>query len=186
VRRESRDVPSFGLRKMTEVWMPDLSGPRFDPDEWAKVLQPGQELWATHARLMLLGNPPLAMRLLPWLMARHEFSGLSLGVINNPRNPLLYSDANTGVPIGSVRFDNFRDGMEDYETLGMLRTAIDEATGRNEKDPAKLKAIERSQKLFEETIPSIIRSARDFSWDPTALQAARDQAGELLSILSPQ
>jgi hypothetical protein len=186
VRRELTSEPSAALRKMVEVWTPDLGrSANFDPDDWQRALEPGQELWASNASLHAPGIPPLAMRLIPWTLARHNFDGYVIGPINRGHTGLITSDARTSEPIDSVRFELLREGLEDYETLRLLRSAIDAAIGSNESDAAKLVAIRRGQELFDMTIPALVRSAYYFSWDAAALHVARLEAAEILSLLSP-
>jgi hypothetical protein len=101
------------------------------------------------------------------------------------RGTLIYPDPKTGRPIDSVRWELFREGLEDYETLRMLRAAVDDAIGRNETDPARAHLIKDAQQLLEEQTPALIRNARDFTWDPAALEQLRTRAGEALSALTP-
>ena len=118
-----------------------------------------------------------------YLIARHGLQGFDLGTVNDPTRPLIYVDPGTGAPIDSVRWEMFRQGMQDYQMLAMLRLAVDDASGRKEQDPPTLVAIERAQKLFEQ-IPDLAHDARDFDWDASRLRKTHDLAGELLSILS--
>ncbi len=200
VRRELAEYPSPMLRKSAEVWTPTLAGTRFDPEGWSSSLQPGQELWASHQLLHTLGYPSIAMRLIPWLMARHQIGGYAFWSVNyaatDPwretgengtfmRGSLIYPDPASGAPVDSVRWEMFREGLEDYETLRMLRTALDEAEGRHESDPKLLAVIKAGEKLCEEELPAMFRTARDFTWDPVALESVRTRAGEALSALTP-
>src|SRR5439155_26041581 len=100
------------------------------------------------------------------------------------RGTLIYPDPKTGKPVDSARWELFREGLEDYETLRLLRTSVDIATARGERDPARLAAMADAQELFEKTVPALIRSARDFTWDPAVLEAARRRAGNALSALA--
>ena len=85
-----------------------------------------------------------------------------------------------------MRWDLFREGLEDFETLRMLRAAMDAADADSKMlSPAQRAALESAHQVFDQKLPALIRSARDFSWDPAALEATRTQAGEALSGLTP-
>jgi hypothetical protein len=95
----------------------------------------------------------------------------------DPRQTLIYPDPKTGQPIDSVRWELFREGMEDFETFRLLRTAVDEA-------PAGASNLTEARKLLDEELSAFVKDARDFSWDVVALESLRARAGELLSGLS--
>jgi hypothetical protein len=199
-RRELADAPAVPLRKLAEVWTPSLSSPHYAPDQWLESLQPGQELWASHPYLHTLGYPPIGLRLIPWILARHQLQGYLLPTVNlwteDPwtrtgqrgtfmRQTLIYPDAKTGKPVDSVRWELLREGLEDFETLRLLRTAVDAAQGSNERNERLRAAMADAQKLLDEEVPRLVRSARDFTWDPAALEQIRTRAGRALSALTP-
>lgn len=96
------------------------------------------------------------------------------------RGTFLYPDPQDGSPISSIPWELFRDGLEDYEMLRLLKLAADDAQqqGRNHE------AVARAQRLLEQDLPALIRSPKDFSWDPLELENLRTRAGETLSELS--
>jgi hypothetical protein len=181
-RRELPGEPQVSLRKSAEVWIASLSTAEpFTPQTWLDAIKPTDELWASHPTLHMLGYPPIATRLIPWILARHGMHGYVVGPVNvrpaDSRQTLVYADPKTGQPIDSVRWELFREGMEDFETFRMLRTAVDEA-------PASAANLTEARKLLDEELPAFVRDARDFSWDIAALESLRARAGELLSRLS--
>jgi hypothetical protein len=199
IRRELPDQPSPMLRKSAEVWTPVLSGANFDPDTASSSVKPADELWGYHNFLHTLGYPSVSMRLIPWLLGRHGIKGYMFWSVNywaaDPwddtaqngsfmRGTLLYPDPRTGEPVNSVRWELFREGLEDFETLRLLRTAMDETYGAGHIDDAKKKLLDDGEKLLGDEFAAIVRNARDFSWDPAELERLRTHAGELLSQLT--
>ena len=89
--------------------------------------------------------------------------------------------------VDSARWELFRAGMEDFETFRMLRTAIDEAEagGDGKTDDKKRAAIAEGRQILDVQISGIVRSGRDFAWDPVQLESVRARAGEILSLLTP-
>jgi hypothetical protein len=192
VRRELSDEPEMTLRKSVEVWTTSLSAEPFEPDRWRDTIKPTDELWATHATLHTIGYPGIAMRLIPWIVTRHGFNGYVFGSVDDwtadpwketgqnsalLRGTLIYPDPKTGVPVDSARWELFREGLEDFETFRMLRTAVDEA-------PAGAGNTAEARHLLEEELPAFVKDAREFSWDCAALQSLHSRAGELLSGLT--
>jgi hypothetical protein len=139
------------------------------------------------------------MRLIPWTLGRHGIKGYMFWSVNywttDPwkdtaqngsymRGTLLYPDPKTGEPVNSIRWELFREGLEDFETLRMLRTAMDETYGAGKIDEARKKTLDDGERLLGEDVTKLVRSARDFSWDPAELERIRTRAGELLSNLT--
>ena len=184
VRRELCAEPGAAmLRQSVEVWTRPLAADPFRPERWRDAIKPVDELWASYPLLHTVGYPAVSMRLLPWLIGRHHFDGYDLGLVDGT---LIYPDPRTGDPIDSVRWELFREGLEDLETFRMLRTTLDELQASEDKLEERRSELAEARKLLDETIPSLIHSARDFSWDAPELESARDRAGELLSsLLSP-
>ncbi|HPD14634.1 MAG TPA: DUF6067 family protein [Planctomycetota bacterium] len=87
---------------------------------------------------------------------------------------LLYPGPD-GRPLSSVRLENFRDGIEDYETLWLLRDAV-----------AKLKKAGGHEALVAEAEKalaiddSVVKDLTHFTQDPRALRAARAALASLV------
>jgi hypothetical protein len=175
VRRELASPPRLTLRKSVEVWSPSLNAEPFEPDRWHDAIKPTDELWGSYRALQTLGYPPIAMRLIPWIVARHGLDGYDVGIVNGE---LIYADARTGAPVDSVRWEMLREGLEDFETFRLLRTAVDQA-------PAGASSLTDAHRLLDEELPAFVKDARDFSWDCAAVESLRSRAGDLLSGLTP-
>jgi hypothetical protein len=82
-------------------------------------------------------------------------------------------------PINSVRWENLRDGMEDYEYLWLLRQEI-----------ARLESAGRSRDLVQQarallTVPpEVSRDLTHFTTDPRLILAHRDRVAKMLEQLS--
>jgi hypothetical protein len=92
------------------------------------------------------------------------------------RNPNDHSRKYLVGPICSVRLENLRDGIEDYEYLHLLEEAMKNAR------PSQRQVAEKARSLLN--IPeSIFRDGRTFTKDPQQLLAYRRQVGEVLEEL---
>jgi hypothetical protein len=81
-------------------------------------------------------------------------------------------------PVTSIRWENLRDGMEDYEYLWLLRAAIEKAA----------KANKHGQLLAEANdllkVPdSVSKDLTHFAVDPHALLARRDRVASMIERL---
>jgi len=199
IRREISEPPSPMLRKSAEVWTVNLTAPQFDIDAAQNAMKPTDELWAYHNFLHTLGYPSISMRMIPWTLGRHGIKGYTFWSVNywasDPwtettqnhsfmRGTLLYPDPKTGEPVSSIRWELFREGLEDFETLRLLRTACDEAAGDAKLDPTRKAAVAEAEKLLGEEVGGVVRSARDFTWNPVELEDVRLRAGALLHVLT--
>jgi hypothetical protein len=91
------------------------------------------------------------------------------------RDPNTATTPNLAEPINSLRWENLRDGLEDYEYFWLLQQAIHRAKA----DSAKAKLVEEAQSLLE--IPSeISQDLTHFSTDPRLLLRHRDRLAQML------
>ena len=150
-----------------------------------------------------VSDPPLERRIYPWFCYKWDFKGFLLFTMNSwgtwteegknlttdpaKRWPLngeknvtdsdyqLIYPAPDGRPVASMRLENLRDGMEDYEYLYMLEDLL-----------AKLKAAGKAPELVKQgeallnLEPEIIVHANNFVKDPSLLVARRNAIGDLI------
>ena len=103
-------------------------------------------------------------------------------------NPLTFGSANgeggwiyagEQGPITSIRFENFRDGLEDFEYYRQLELAIAGAEGRGVPE-AQMEAARRLLAVP----PYVARSLTDFTREPEALAHHRLQVAEAIERLN--
>ena len=80
-------------------------------------------------------------------------------------------------PLPSVRLENMRDGIEDYDYLWLLR----DRAGKLPADSAQRRAAE---KLIEDTIVALCPSRAHFERDPARVLAHHEELGLALERLS--
>jgi hypothetical protein len=89
----------------------------------------------------------------------------------NPPQPVLEG------PVESIRIETLRDGIEDYEYLAMLKRLLDVRTDLS----SSLR--QKYEKLLE--VPdSITASMTEFTRDPAAIEARRDEIARAIEELS--
>ncbi len=83
----------------------------------------------------------------------------SAGQAHNGDGQLIYPGADQS-PLSSIRLDNLRDGIEDYEYFWLLREAVAELN--NTKNPALQTLIDEAQKMLaiDDTVVKDLRTSR--------------------------
>jgi hypothetical protein len=194
VKRELSEEPSPILWRGVNVWTPYYT--HFDPAACAERQKAGDEVWLYCNDLHGIGYPPGGVRLIPWFLWRYHLDGYLFWSVNywtddpwEPRRPdnnfsmrgtLLYPNPKDGTPINSIRWEVFREGLEDFETLRLLQEKVNElrrAGGSNEN-------LQQAEALLNRDVQELVRTVTDFTWDPLALVRLRDKAGETLSALN--
>ena len=82
-------------------------------------------------------------------------------------------------PISSFRFEAIRDGIEDWESLMVLRDCIEAV--RNRKNAARYRELIAEAKKLLAVRPEIVKGFQEFTRDPDLLLAEREKLGELIA-----
>ena len=86
-------------------------------------------------------------------------------------------------PITSMRFETIRDGIEDWESLQLLRDCVEAV--RNRKHPDKYRApIAEAEKILA-VRDEIAKGFQEITRDPELLLSERERLGELLARFVP-
>lgn len=141
-------VPHQDLYPYVDLWIPHMiywARPNQAPyvgDSKAAILaarKAGQEVWTYHNTMALIDLPSVRSRLLPWILWKEGFPGsLSWWALNHwlvdpwlhaeyrglaGAGILIYPPRGSlpgGIPVNSIRWELFRDGLEDYEYFTKL------------------------------------------------------------------
>lgn len=90
---------------------------------------------------------------------------------------LFYSGVNG--PVSTIRFENMRDGLEDYEAIWLLKNLIQKARSNSR----LVESVSQAEKQLE--IPdTLVRNLEDFSYDPAKLESYRSRIYDSIEILS--
>ena len=131
-----------------------------DPAQMDRLKAAGKEIWfyaSTPDRpypSMQIDEPAMAHRILPWMAWKYGMTGL-----------LDVSDR----PIPSIRLDNMRDGLEDYEYLVLLRQLMRAAQKR---PPVNQTLVQQANRLVA-VDPVLVTSLRAYAKDPAVLDEQR-------------
>jgi hypothetical protein len=79
-----------------------------------------------------------------------------------------------GTPIGSIRFELIRDGIEDYEYLYLLRDLL---AAQSDKAPEELRKRAEAELAIA---PEVLVDHKTFTEDPRAILAARARVARLI------
>ncbi len=163
-----------------DIWCIRLNN--FDGETARRFRDRGKEIWlyvASPTRpfpTIILDSPSIETRIIPWICRRAGATGLVYWCVNywhlaDPmENPMTWPDQNgngslyyphPSGPVGSIRLEVLRDGMEDYE---YLRMAAEKKAGRE----------------LEERVAAVAASGWDYSRDPERLLRTREALGRFL------
>jgi len=95
---------------------------------------------------------------------------------------MLFYPGPTG-PFSSVRFENIRDGIEDWESHFVLRDCA-EALAKKGAKTARAKALLAKAKKLLKVPDEVVKDLRTWSWQPEVLLAARRDLGETIDAFS--
>ena len=91
------------------------------------------------------------------------------------RQPETSQEPNLDEPINSLRWENLRDGMEDYEYFWLLRQAIEyERARRGESD------LMKQARTLLAVPPDVSRDLTHFTTDPRPMLDHRDRVARML------
>ncbi|OHB77505.1 MAG: hypothetical protein A2W31_11795 [Planctomycetes bacterium RBG_16_64_10] len=197
-------APEQALFGAVDIWCPTLD--HFNEHVLAQRMAQGDRLWfyTVWGRPgIMIEFPATDARLMFWICWKYGAEGFlywgtthwDLNTTTDARWPdiawipynrqpghngcgyLIYPGPN-GTPIGSLRFEYIRDGIEDYEYLHLLRTRL---TAAGDQVPAAL----RSQAEAELAIgPELVADARHVTEDPQQILAARARVAALIEALA--
>ena len=87
-----------------------------------------------------------------------------------------------GIPLPTVRLENFRDGLEDYAYVKILKDKIAEREGRASARPHDQTSSDwmRRAKELAAVPPSVVKALDCFNDDPSALYAWRNAMADLI------
>lgn len=193
------------LEGAVDIWVPHIDCADFRVLDRQRG-KPRHELWhyvciaaqKPYPNLWGIDYRGLDHRLLAWQLWRYQLTGTLYWAVtywqeNVWENPLSYpggngdgslyywvdgvhartgSDGQPDTPVNSIRLELIRDSIEDYDYLALLRQAATTATGT---------AAAEAQRLLD--VSDLTPSFSQFTTDPAALSARREQIGILLEQL---
>ncbi|MBF0478093.1 MAG: DUF4091 domain-containing protein [Candidatus Omnitrophica bacterium] len=176
----------------------------YKEDKFKALVDAGKEMWVYVSGPGDSGAPNLALdfdsidyRILPWMCWKLDIKGFLYWCVNwwelaNPYqtakntkweqngNGLLFYPGENG-PVMSIRTEIWRDGMEDYEYLILLKNLLQK---RLLADPAFVDtALYKQAMSLLEIEPAFISSLKSFSKDGQNLQNRRNKIGEMIEKL---
>lgn len=195
--------PEESLFGMTDIWCPTTDV--WDPELMAERQARGERLWfyAVWGRPgIMIEYPGTDTRLMFWQCWKYGAEGFlywgtmhwdfnTRGEERWPDVPWITWNRQTGhngdgyliypgpdgTPIGSVRFEMVRDGIEDYEYFYRLRELLRE---HGERVPAPLRAQAEDELAVD---PRVMADYQNYTEDPAVLAAARERVGDLIEAI---
>ena len=170
--------------------------PNYDPELAARAHANGNQVW-WYETWWIIEDPLIRGRLIPWQTYKVDADGFLFWCLNrfvgndkpvfDPQNPKIRTDWNpaldggyenstamyvypgTDGPISSLRLENFRDGMEDYELLVLARELLEDLAQRDGIDATVIEKLREATTIED----SFVKDHVDYSWDPAVLASHR-------------
>jgi hypothetical protein len=95
------------------------------------------------------------------------------------RNPETSTGPNLDDPINSLRWENLRDGMEDYEYFWLLKQAFEQERARH----GESELVKEAQALLE-VPPEISKDLTHFTTDPRPMLKHRERVAHMIERLA--
>jgi hypothetical protein len=189
--------PEWG--KDIDIWCFGIGD--FNEEKMRKLETKGMEMWMYISGPANSGEPNLAIdfdsidyRIIPWLCWKYNIKGFLYWCVNwwpyvdpfesasNTKwnqngNGLLYYPGENG-PIASLRLEVFRDGMEDYEYLVLLKNKVNALREKN----LELKHLDIYKKATDLSVIDrpIANSMRSFTKDNEILFQRRNDIADMI------
>ena len=170
--------------------------PMYDPQVAAQARANGNAVW-WYEIWWIIEDPLIRSRLIPWQTFKVNADGFLFWCLNrwsgndtpvfDPAQPRIRTDWNPALdggyfhssamylypgsdgPVSSLRLENFRDGIEDYDMLMLARGLLASLQNEESADPALLEQLREATTIED----SFIKDHADYSRDPVQLQAHR-------------
>ncbi len=159
----------------------------------------GKTLWmyvAGHTRPypgLNLDVPAIEHRLIPWICFKYKIEGLLYWCVNywhetnpwedpmtfpeqNGNGSLYYPDPEGKSPVGSIRLEVLRDGIEDFEYLSSLREALDERATHPAGDDGFIRELQQSRDACD----GAVGTPAYYTHDPKEIYRLREEVGSLI------
>lgn len=184
------------LIELVDIWC--LPWPN-EYNAWAEQARArGATLWAYENSLYSLdvADSSLLMRSYLWRLKRYDIKGVEWWAVSQWRSdpwtePNQYAPQNgggfflyptpdrTGAPIDSLRWEMYREGVEDYDILTLLAESQDKALQQLGVREERLLGARQAQELAARVAHSEAKVTRD----PLATEQARKEACQRLELL---
>lgn len=172
--------PDFG--DSLDVWVPKLSHFHNWQDAYERARERGAELWFyTCCHPMgrypnrFVDYPLIKTRILHWLNWRYKLTGyLHWGLLfwtDDPFKSVISGGLPPGDawivypgrdgPMDSIRWETLRDGIEDFEYLGLLRETAERVKATLGPAAADFDPAQRADELCYQAAPGILEYVRD-------------------------
>jgi hypothetical protein len=203
IPRLQTSPPEHALLGMAEVWCPLID--HFDPAMLEDRMNQGERLWfyTVWGRPgIMIEFPATDHRVMFWQCWKYGAEGFlywgtthwALNMTTDQRWPdipwipwnsqpghngcgyLLYPGPNAE-PLGSIRMEIVRDGIEDYEYFWLLRDLLAKA---GDKLPVELR--ERAESILAVN-PEVVVDNKNFTEDPADLLAARENLAQTIEAM---
>lgn len=189
------------LQGLVDLWCPALyfGAPDLSSGAVQAIHAAGDKIWAYHNELALIDLPAVNARMLPWIARKVGLDGLIWWSINywggtggvgeldpwtegldgKPRRHgdgwMLYPTPQQDGILNSIRWELFREGLNDYDTLSLLADELAASQGNQRAGEWR-----RQAQAVLAAADAMVVSYSEFSTDVSELERIITQAESLL------
>ncbi len=192
-------LPAYAqLRDWVDIWVPHSDC--FHEGFMEEMRRAGKEIWAyvcisaqkPYANIWAIDYPGADHRILFWQLWRYRITGFlywstTYWKVNPWEEAMTYPGGNgdgslfypgEAGPIGSIRLEIIRDGIEDYDYLALLSELVGEA----ERKGMKLPLVKRARRLLD--VSDLAPSWTEYTEEPERLERRRGEIARAIEELA--
>jgi len=189
-------VPNALLNPYISVWCPPTSS----IDDNLKLMtmrqKKGEKIYLYHNYLYLINQPALNSRIMPWILYKYNFDGYLFWSINAwGQNPweiiksdgdgyLLYPNLKgEGKPCSTIRWELWREGIEDYDYFVMLEEKINNLNQNKNLGVKERESVHKAEITLCK-IYTLVKSWNNYSKDPVDYYNLREEIANYIIELN--
>ena len=185
-----------------DVWCPLYYDGIVELASVRKSQAAGQKVDWYHNEFYTINRTTLNARLVPWFTWRYAFDGYLIWSVSywadgnpwereylNGDGYLLYPNPDgPGKPASSIRWEMFREGIEDYDYFVLLKGQADAVLGNAHASPERIAQAKRALQLLKEVETLIPEDSTTLKYnqDPASYAELRDRIANAIEELGAQ
>jgi|GEM_PF-2374143 len=156
----------------------------------------GNQVWVYAPWFHRVDSFDFGMRIIPWQLWRSKVDGFLIWRVNfwgedawepilsaRTTGILLYPHPEDGSPLNSLRWELFREGIEDYKYIQLLEKNLKRLQAKKYLTSEEKNLIKATEALFNK-FSGIVRDFRSYTTDPEKVISIREEMGEILEKIS--
>ncbi len=156
----------------------------------------GNQVWVYAPWFHRVDSFDFGMRIIPWQLWRSKVDGFLIWRVNfwgedawepllsaRTTGILLYPHPEDGSPLNSLRWELFREGVEDYKYLYLLEKGMNLLKESSLPSEKKEKILKEGEDILKTVKNKIAKDFQNYTRNPEELEEIRERMGEEIECL---